>query len=323
MSGIQNTNGKAFEYACLLALYKMLSTYEDVTVEDNTALMTARQKYSSLSESDSNKLLEAANAAARVIIHLEPQLEFPQNNIPLFLSIQTDAKGMTGDVRDVLCIRRQNQWQIGLSCKHNHCAVKHSRLSDTIDFGQDWFGTPCSQRYFNEIAPLFDGLRQLRDNARREGKQALWSELQNKAQDYYVPVLHAFIKELKQLAVNNPNVPNALIRYLLGRYDFYKIIADDKHKTTRIEAINLAGTLNRSSGKSVSIVNVPHLRLPAHFYHIDFKPSSDNTIEVICDEGWTISMRIHNASSKIEPSLKFDVNLVSLPNTIYAQVEPW
>ena len=44
---------------------------------------------------------------------------------------------------------------------------------------------------------------------------------------------------------------------------------------------------------------------------------------MVCDEGWTISMRIHNASSRIEPSLKFDVQLVSLPSSIYAQMEPW
>ena len=43
--------------------------------------------------------------------------------------------------------------------------------------------------------------------------------------------------------------------------------------------------------------------------------------EVVRDEGWTISMRIHNAS--VEPSLKFDVNLLSLPGSIHAQVEPW
>ena len=58
-------------------------------------------------------------------------------------------------------------------------------------------------------------------------------------------------------------------------------------------------------------------------YFLDFKEGSDTTIEVVCDEGWTVSMRIHNASSRVEPSLKFDVNLVSLPSTIHAQVEPW
>jgi HaeIII restriction endonuclease len=34
-------------------------------------------------------------------------------------------------------------------------------------------------------------------------------------------------------------------------------------------------------------------------------------------EGWQISFRIHNASSRIEPSLKFDINLVSAPHTLF------
>lgn len=63
--------------------------------------------------------------------------------------------------------------------------------------------------------------------------------------------------------------------------------------------------------------------MPTQFYHIDFKQDSDNTIEVVCDEGWQISMRIHSASSKVEPSLKFDVQLISFPSTVYAQTEPW
>ena len=34
------------------------------------------------------------------------------------------------------------------------------------------------------------------------------------------------------------------------------------------------------------------------------------------DEGWQFSFRIHNASTKVEPSLKFDVQIVGMPTTI-------
>ena len=56
---------------------------------------------------------------------------------------------------------------------------------------------------------------------------------------------------------------------------------------------------------------------------MDMVPGSDNKVTIVCDEGWTLTMRIHNASSKIEPSLKFDVQLISVPNSIHIQVEPW
>ena len=323
MPGTQTANGKAFEYACILALYNALCANEDIIIEDSPQMSTARNLYSNMSENSQNELLQAANASARVITRLEPQLQYPQDNIPLYLSIQTDAQGMVGDVRDVLCIRRQNDWQIGLSCKHNHHAVKHSRLSDTIDFGNEWFGIPCSQQYFSEVVPLFSELRHMRDSEKANHTQALWADIPDKANRYYIPVLQSFLDELNRLAHDHPEVPGAMIQYLIGRHDFYKVITDDRHRTTRVEAINIAGTLNRPSGNHSSIVDVPRLRLPTRFYHTGFRPGSDNSVEVVCDEGWTISMRIHNASSRVGPSLKFDVNLISLPGSIHAQVEPW
>ena len=159
--------------------------------------------------------------------------------------------------------------------------------------------------------------------AKENGTQALWLDIPDKADRYYKPVLQSFLDELNRLASLHPEIPGILIRYLIGRYDFYKVMTDDRHKTTRVEAVNMAGTLNRPSGKHHAIVDVPRLRLPTRFYHMGFRPDSDNTLEIVCDEGWSISMRIHNASSRIEPSLKFDVNLISLPGSIHAQVEPW
>lgn len=323
---LSNTEyGKAYEYACLIAIREHLSskTDGDITIQESDALQTAKTAFEKAEkEGLSDKLVKAANAAARVIIRLEPQLEY--GNGSLNLVIQTDAQGIAGDVRDVVCVRRANGWEIGISCKHNHHAVKHSRLSATIDFGQEWVGVPCSQQYFDAVVPLFNELRDMRANAVENGEPLpLWNDIPDKAERYYVPVLNAFLAELKRLADNNPDVPSKLIEYLLGRYDFYKVITDDRHKTTRVEAINIAGNLNKSAKGHRSIVDVAKLKLPSRFYHMGFVPDSDNKLEIVCDEGWTLTMRIHNASSKIEPSLKFDVQLVSLPSSIHAQVEPW
>lgn len=323
---LSNTEyGKAYEYACLIAIREHLSgkTDSDIIIQESDALQTTKTAFEKAKkEGLSDKLVKAANAAARVIIRLEPQLEY--GNGSLTLVIQTDAQGIAGDVRDVVCVRRANGWEIGVSCKHNHHAVKHSRLSATIDFGQEWVGVPCSQQYFDAVVPLFNELRNMRANAVENGEPLpLWNDIPDKAERYYVPVLNAFLAELKRLADNNPDVPSKLIEYLLGRYDFYKVITDDRHKTTRVEAINIAGNLNKSANGHRSIVDVAKLKLPTRFYHMGFVPDSDNKLEIVCDEGWTLTMRIHNASSKIEPSLKFDVQLVSLPSSIHAQVEPW
>lgn len=322
-TGIQTSNGKAFEYACVIALHEQLENGQKIIIESSPQMDTAKKNYDEISEDMKPLLDAAARAAVKIIKKLEPQLVEPGINEPLHLSLQPDAVGIKGDVRDVLCIRRQIGWEIGLSCKHNHHAVKHSRLSDTIDFGQEWFGVPCSKKYFEKVVPLFAELREIRDKSRIDGTLALWNDIEDKAEKYYIPVLQAFMEELLKINSENENIPEKMIRYLLGRYDFYKVITDDKNKTTRVEAINIAGTLNQPSGKLKSITKIPVLKMPTQFYHIGFRKGSDNTIEVVCDEGWQISMRIHSASSKIEPSLKFDVNLISLPSSVHTQIEPW
>ena len=325
MSLSNTENGKAYEYACLIALKDCLSQQSNgnVSVVSSDAYSTAQKAFEKAEMLGcSDNLIQAANAAARVILRLEPQLQYGSGDLTLV--IQTDAQGIAGDVRDVVCIRKTNGWEIGLSCKHNHHAVKHSRLSETIDFGADWLGIPCSQKYFDQVRPIFQELRNLKDKAVADGLDVpQWNAISDKAERYYIPVLNAFLEEMRRLAETNPLIPEKLIKYMLGRYDFYKVITDDSHRTTRVEAVNIAGTLNKSAGKHRSIVDVPKLRLPTRFYHMGFMPGSDNKIEIVCDEGWALTMRIHNASSKIEPSLKFDVRLISLPSSIHAQVEPW
>ncbi|MBC8587098.1 HaeIII family restriction endonuclease [Paratissierella segnis] len=316
--GIQTELGKAFEYACLQSLNNALNETQQVVIEQNSALQVAQEKYNNAANDMQNKMDLGADAAVRVIMRLEPQLTTPLANIPLYLAIQEDSAGIAGDVRDVICIRRQNEWEIGLSCKHNHTAVKHSRLSQTIDFGDSWFGIPCSQQYFDEITPLFNELQELREQGE------LWRNIEDKEERFYTPLLEAFMRELERLNESNQGVvPERLLNYLLGRNDFYKIITLDRRRVTQVQAFNIYGTLNRNAGRVRSIVNVPQLPMPTRFYNIGFKPGSGNTVLVALDNGWTISMRIHNASSRVEPSLKFDVQLIGVPPGLHTHFEAW
>lgn len=321
-NGKQTETGKAFEYACVNELYNKFKSISAVEMIESPQLETARGFYSFMPSHEKEKYSLGAKAAIRIIQRLEPMLF--DNETMLALALQTDSKGIAGDVRDVLCTR--GGWQIGLSCKHNHEAVKHSRLSDTIDFGKEWFGKSCSKEYFDCVRAIFGKLRQMRSESleRDANNPALWADIPDKEDAYYVPVLEAFIAELKRLDREFPKeIPGLLIKYLIGNNDFYKVIMNDSRRYTQIETININGTLNKASGKVKSLVDVPLMKLPTKFYEIGFKEDSKNTIYVVCDQGWNVSMRIHNASSKIEPSLKFDVQLMAMPSSILVQIEPW
>ena len=305
-------NGKAFEYACLIVLRDTLSKHQQVCVIESDQLTTASQCYQSL---DSHKQIEmrlAAEAMQRVLVRLEPKLSNSTSGNVLTLSLQSDVNGQYGDVRDVLCMRLADKWEIGLSCKHNHAAVKHSRLAKDLDFGQKWVNCPCSHQYFAAVNPIFDELARIRSNGRGRGCRYQWRDFPNKEQKIYVPILDAFLEEVKRIdSILSGELAPRLVHYLLGEYDFYKVIADDCSRSTRIEAFNLSGTLGEPSGTVKSLYGRQKLKLPTRILDIRYKRDSMNTIELTCDRGWQFSFRIHNASSEIEPSLKFDIQLIS------------
>lgn len=148
----------------------------------------------------------------------------------------------------------------------------------------------------------------------REG--VLWSQVEGKAVRVYRPILEAFIREIKAQVAEHKEVPPRLVRYLLGRFDFYKVVAEDARRQTVVQAFNLGGLLNRSSPMVRPSRRVPRVSLPTRLVSIDFRRGSDTTVELFLDRGWQFSFRLHNARLRVEPSLKFDIQIVGHPSTI-------
>mgnify|MGYP003624304239 FL=1 len=309
----QTINGKAFEYALLLEFYERLKNITSVSITQNESYQNAKGCFDSFVEDEQDTFRITASAAINFLIDIEPRLSngIDKNDI-LVLEIVSDQAGQTGDVRDVLIIRSIQKWEIGISAKNNHRAVKHSRLSLNIDFGEKWLGVPCSQNYFDEIQPIFDMLAGLKAN----DKLTKWTSIENMHKVVYVPILNAFRKELLRLDKANPNiVAENLVQYLIGNQDFYKVIKGNKK--VEIQAYNLSGTLNLPFESVKPKAKIPKLKLPTRLIEIVYQDNSTTTLLVSLNEGWQISFRIHNASSRVEPSLKFDINLVSAPHTLF------
>lgn len=209
--------------------------------------------------------------------------------------------------RDIVIKRKNIEWEIGLSIKHNHDAVKHSRLSHKLDFGNEWFGMPCSDEYWEAVEPVFDLLKQEKNYGTK------WSEIADKSQKVYIPLLQAFIDEINRANEKDQTMPRKMIEYLIGIEDYYKVVSKDSKRLTMIHTFNMHDTLNKPAKNKVSAITVPIVKLPTRLVALEFKPGSDNTVEMYLDNGWQLSFRIHNASTKVEPSLKFDVQFVSMP----------
>ena len=79
----------------------------------------------------------------------------------------------------------------------------------------------------------------------------------------------------------------------------------------------LHGSLNKPFKNIQPKFQTPHIALPSEIIDISYKKNSKTTLLIKLNKDWELSFRIHNASSRIEPSLKFDVNLIASPKSLF------
>lgn len=309
----QMTTGKAFEYALLNQFQEKLKDKTNVEIIENSSFHIAKSCFENTNNVEQSDYLLTASFAVNFLIDIEPRLanDISTEDI-LQLEILSDNHGKSGDVRDVLAIRLLQKREIGVSAKNNHHAVKHSRLSHLIDFGEKRLGTNVSKEYFETITPIFEKLEKTRKESNATKK---WSELGDHHSTVYKPILTAFITELKKMNEENKEIPSKLVSYLIGNKDFYKVIKSKN--AVEIQAYNINGTLNLAFKNIEPKYKTPQVPLPTKIVDISFKGNSNTTVIVTMDNDWILSFRIHNASSRIESSLKFDINLLKSPKRLF------
>lgn len=309
LSAKSNNQGRAYEYAWIQSLYMALRESRKTRIVENSSLKANEKAWNLMDKDIKDTFIASASAAVDTVIELEPRLT-ENDNDELTLEFLKDGEGVKGDVRDIVIKRKDIEWEIGFSIKHNHDAVKHSRLSHKADFGKEWFGVPCSDTYWQAVRPVFDMLKAEKDN------KTMWSEIKDKAQKVYAPLLQAFMNEVNRAYNEDKDVPRKMIEHLIGIKDYYKIVSRDSKRLTLIHTFNMHDTLNKSGKNKISAITVPVVELPTRLVALQFKPDSENTVEMYLDNGWQLSFRIHSASTKVEPSLKFDIQFIGMPVSV-------
>ena len=315
-AGSQVKNGKAFEFAIAKTYAAFMEKNGlNVVLIENAAMKVAQGFYQEFPAEAQNKFDNAAFQTIDTMVKIEPKLiSQSSSKDALHIMLNEDSDGQSGDVRDVVFQRFHPSWEIGFSAKNNNDAVKHSRLGRTLDFGKQWVDVPCSQKYWEDIKPIFDYL----EEAIHENKK--WDDLgADKTNKVYRPLLKAFADEVLRIDEKNPNIPGKLIQYLIGNYPFYKVIKDDAHNMVIVKAFNINGELNKNAKNAQARYKTPKINLPTRIIEFAPKKDSDTTYNMVLDGGWEISFRIHNASTKVERSLKFDIQLLGNPPILFTQ----
>lgn len=306
MSNLSNNQGRAYEFICLVSLNDAINQIRPSRIIQNSSYDAAKSAWDTLSDDEQQLYTLSAKSTIETIFAMEPNIVEESVDI-LNLFIQTDKHGEEADVRDIIIERKDIRWEIGLSIKHNHMAVKHSRLAKSLDFGSKWYDVPCSRTYWNEVKPIFDFLEAEKENG------TYFRDLASKENQVYLPLLNAFIKEVSTQVKRSKQVPRKMVEYLLSKYDFYKVISIDTKRITTIQSFNMYGTLNLPSRVQKPAIRVPIISLPTTLLHIGLKPHSKTTVLMCFDNGWQFSFRIHNAKDIIESSLKFDIQVIGMP----------
>lgn len=293
----QVQNGKAFEFAVATAAAEFLGA----EIIDGTEKQLSEQCFGLIGDKKRERFQKAARLAVQHVLSLEQR--HLSNSTNAQIRFNNDRSGQRGDVRDVIV--DINGFELGISCKTNHDAFKHSRLSGENDFVKNWelSSEGCSSQYWEAVRPLFSELALIRKTSNGE---AQFKEIGDVPKRFYWPVLDAFETELLRLTGqghdSSQDVTTRLARYIIGKYDFYKIINRSARKSVEILAFNTVGSLS-----------VPRTRLPDHVVGVDRINGSKYSKNVRLNRGYTFNFRIHNASRRVEPSLKFDITAVSLP----------
>ncbi len=352
-------NGKAFEYASLMALYKELrdSGWDNEQIEivqdknykniEKAYQMVEENAEDVSEESESEETIpiiieksetsydRAARVAAAYLKMTEPILHHPEGLYSV-LSAMPDSAGVKGDVRDVCLIiyetkaKKKIVRDLGISCKNNHEAVKHPRITEDPDFAKEWTHGKfhCSDEFLltmKSIQCIIDGY---------QDRFNTWSEIKDKMDTIYYPIVEAFAKEIKRLGMVGENSSDKereqasdftklFFEFMFGTRDFYKFIKDDRAKATTVYPYNMHGSLMKTYKGDKNRQAVPCVTMPEEIVEVRIKPGSKTTLEIFFDQ-WIVSMRLHNADSSIKKtSLKFDVQIKAQPRKVMSAILPW
>lgn len=347
--------GKAFEYATLVELYHELAENgwndKKLTITMDKNYKNIERAYQVVQGSDEefeedevepiyietveNNYIHAARVAAKYLRKMEPILS-SSDKLYGVLQAMPDSAGVKGDVRDVDFIIYKDEEQkdivrdIGISCKNNHEAVKHPRITEDPDFAKTWTAGKfsCGEEFIKGMEKIFEKIDAYAQQYTR------WSEVEEKMDTIYYPIVQLFVDEIKRLGIVEKGADKAaceqaeqftktIFEYMFGTQDFYKFIKDDSMEATKVYPYNMHGSLMQPYKNQKNNQAVKPITLPEEIVEVRVKPKSKTTLEIYFDQ-WIITMRLHNADTKIgRTSLKFDVQIKAQPRKVMGTILPW
>lgn len=281
-----NQQGRALEYAIVEEIIRNLPSNQ-VTLSSRT-LQDQQRDYSKYISLPENLITRYQKGAICLLGWLETEFSISQHLIEI--DRLPDKSSNQGDVTDIRI--SSNSFCINLSIKHNHQALKHQRPASTA---QHCGYTKASledinfRKNYHQIIQNFMGLYREYNLFRDLEQSAIFEFL-------YTPICLLVSESISTLCQSALNA-NHLFTFLTGNTDFYKVILPAQQDCIKIQ----------------KFIHIPPVESV-------LAASDRNYVYLEFSNGWDMALRLHTASSRIQPnpSLKFDTQpaKISVPEQI-------
>jgi hypothetical protein len=299
----QEINGKSLEYFTVKTIQKYcIQNKIPYKIIKNDDYINARTKCRQLTNIEKRNFYKDAELGVKTIILLEP-LFFTKESL-LEIKMQEDSKGITGDVRDVVIYDLVTDLEIGISVKNKHEYIKSLRINPNKDFFKTFTGIDSSLNFKQIMSTVSLKLKELNNKP--------WTECLIEKEELYNIVLKNISDELNIQLNTNENFPRQLTEHILGKKDYYKLRRTNTEVI--VEGWNLFGTLNICVNKYTYPERIDSAKVIT-------KKGLSNILEVIFNNGLTLSFRIHNGDTKVKQcGLKLEVKIITYPTEIFKKI---
>ncbi len=268
-----NDMGRAYEFALC---NQIIDNFKNVYLTNRTEAEQQRdaEHFNSLSHNTKIEYIQSAKLVCEkwLIKKIHPAELYTLDRLP-------DRAGVNGDVTDIRMVSDFDT--INISLKHNHDALKHPRLTRI----PNWIGLNSDAKYREIHDKIWDDFFVL---AKKLNPGAtLFRDLIAVDEEFinnylYNPFCSFITEYLSDNSTSIQAVQN-MFDFLVGTYDFYKIIDYRDH-------IKIQDFINIPKPTSVSIFQTDRSHIAMNF-----------------NNGVTLDLRLHTASSRLISSVKFDV----------------
>lgn len=277
---VSNQYGRALEYAIVAEIVQRLPQSQvQLTPRADEAQQRDLRNYTNLKESMQQNYKRCANCVFNWL-----NASFSISNSSIQIDRLPDSASKQGDVTDIRISTASST--INLSVKHNHKALKHQRPSATAQhcrFSRRSQEDENFRANYRAITKNFShyaiGFSKFSDL----DQQIILNNL-------YIPVCNLVAEFINQHCTQQVNASH-LFTFLVGKFDFYKLIFNEKNSSLTIEEFT-----------KLSLPTSVTAQKNQNYVYLNFSNS------------WKISMRLHTASSEIKnnPDLKFDTQPVEI-----------